>query len=141
MLELKSVMVCDAASVREGLLHVLGAGLTVFSRDSYPAPFGADVALQFQVSGELKLDYTVSVVARHTTGDMPPVFEAQLDLVLQGDGALQSIPLALSLHNAGIPAAGLYTLEVVVDGTKVGDLQFIAQMTPTEEVSRHNPFA
>ena len=42
-------MLCDAATVREGLLHILGGGITRLNRPSFPAPLGAALALQISV--------------------------------------------------------------------------------------------
>jgi hypothetical protein len=38
-------LLCDAATVRENVLHILGGGLGQLWRDVYPAPLGADLAL------------------------------------------------------------------------------------------------
>lgn len=37
-------VLCDRATVRDGLLHILGAGVTIVYRDKVPAPLDVDVA-------------------------------------------------------------------------------------------------
>lgn len=49
-MEIQAVIVCDAATVREGLLHILGGGITRMWRPTLPAPFGAAVALLVDLS-------------------------------------------------------------------------------------------
>lgn len=43
-------MICDAASVREGLLHVLGGGITHAFANSLPAPVAHSVGLLIDLS-------------------------------------------------------------------------------------------
>jgi hypothetical protein len=38
-------VLCDAVSVRDGLLHILGGGITKVGRPSVPTPFGVQLAL------------------------------------------------------------------------------------------------
>jgi hypothetical protein len=42
-------LLCDAATVREGLLHVLGGGVTRAGRAQYPSPLGLTLALRILV--------------------------------------------------------------------------------------------
>src|ERR1017187_5549749 len=42
-------MLCDAVTVREGLLHILGGGITDVQRAEYPAPLGISLALRILV--------------------------------------------------------------------------------------------
>ncbi len=49
-MKLDVALLCDAATVREGLLHVLGGGVTKLSRPDYPAPLGVQLAVR--VTGE-----------------------------------------------------------------------------------------
>ncbi|MFZ2964183.1 MAG: hypothetical protein WA006_05805 [Rhodoglobus sp.] len=145
MLELKSVMLCDAATVREGLLNVLGAGLTIFWRESFPAPLMADVAVQFELV-DVAVEETREIMIRVTGPNDDPalVFEAQMQLVtMKSDenAPVQSVPIALNLRNAGMPSVGIYALHVLIDGDQVGSLSFEARAgRAADEVPAHNPF-
>lgn len=59
-------VMCDRATVREGLLHILGAGVSRLGRPSLPAPMGVDLAVllipdRFE---ELPGQHQISVVVR-----------------------------------------------------------------------------
>lgn len=49
-MELASAMLCDAATVREGLLHILGGGITRLWRGTLPAPMNVVLAVQLRMS-------------------------------------------------------------------------------------------
>lgn len=51
-LEVDSVLLCDAASVREGLLHVLGGGITRLWRPELPSQMAIQVAVIVSVEIE-----------------------------------------------------------------------------------------
>ena len=47
-MKLSSALLCDVATIREGLLHLLGGGLNVLYRESYPASMQATLALMLE---------------------------------------------------------------------------------------------
>lgn len=51
-MEIQAALLCDAATVREGLLHVLGAGITRLWRPDLPATFGLALACVLDVAPE-----------------------------------------------------------------------------------------
>ena len=44
-----TALLCDFASVRDGLLFVVGGGVTRLWREEFPAPMGVCLALVFEV--------------------------------------------------------------------------------------------
>jgi hypothetical protein len=50
-MKITDAILCDFATVCEGLLHVLGGGITVISRDTYPSPL--DLSLALLIEAEL----------------------------------------------------------------------------------------
>ena len=44
-MEIQAAILCDSATVREGLLHVLGGGINRLYRSELPAPLGVALAL------------------------------------------------------------------------------------------------
>jgi len=124
-------MLCDAASVREGLLSVLGAGITVVWRESFPAPLFADLAAQFERLDVAASRYDVSISARPVEGG-ESVFNAELQLQVEArdDDRPQMIPLIVPLRDVGVPGPGSYILEVFVDKVVRGSLRFDAVLMP-----------
>jgi hypothetical protein len=138
MIVLKAAMICDAATVRDGLLNVLGAGLSLFNRESYPAAFGAAVALILELSdgGESDQAHDIQVKAFRVGQADSAFFEvsAVLNAELVGNsGGFQLVPLALGLQNAGIPEEGAYELVVLIDGVNVTTLHFTATVESAQE--------
>ena len=44
-MRIDTALLCDAATERDGLLNVLGGGITVATRPEFPAPLGMTLAL------------------------------------------------------------------------------------------------
>src|SRR6185369_17203940 len=59
--------ICDAVTVREGLLQVLGAGITFLNRKEFPAPVLMSIAAT--LSAEKDGAYNVSVNVRAEGSD------------------------------------------------------------------------
>lgn len=126
-MEIVSGLLCDAASVREGLLHVLGAGITRLWRPVTPAP----------------LNVTLATVARMDEGDLDRPHEINFDiratdgLVAHGVGALQTarpnrleegerviVPFVNDLRNASTPFMGRHTISLSADGVFAFEIEF-----------------
>ncbi len=147
MLELKVVVLADAANVREGLLSVIGGGLSVLRYPNYPVPLQADLGLMFQISdlveGEshaIKIE-CVRVDAQQRSVPDDPMFEVEARLVAGPSPELaarhRNAPLAVPLHNVGVPTPGEYRVSVSVDGEVLGSVSFEALLVPDAP----NPFA
>lgn len=128
MLELKALLLCDAASTRDSLLNVLGGGLTMFGRSSFPAPFNADVALTLEASPDAPIGpYSVRVEGAHLDSS-ERLFEAEYELRFAADDApsYRTASFAIALRDAGIPIPGSYEIRVAVDGKSLGSMHFTA---------------
>ena len=65
-MELKAAIICDAASVREGLLHVLGGGITRIWRQDLPAALGVALAVIVDLPPDVMFDpHEVTVDPQH----------------------------------------------------------------------------
>ena len=143
MIELKSLLLCDAASVREGLLHVLGGGITIIWRASYPDAFLASLAASFELSevAEGGEDHSFRITAVKLDGENEdPIFEAGLQVHLENDGSPghQTLPIVINLSNAGIASEGQYEIRAFLDEKPVGNIHFAAKIAP--DVSLSQPF-
>lgn len=111
-------MLCDAATVREGLLHLLGAGITQLNREAYPAPMGVQLALLLHAKQEeMGKNHRLTVVL---WGDAK-LAEMSVDFqVSPGQGgrtaAVTSVPIVASLQAQNLPKEGTYSLEINIDG-------------------------
>jgi len=112
-------MLCDAVTVRDGLLHILGGGVGRVTRFGFPAPLDNDMALRLVLSPEevrsqhrieIRILTSEGAVASTVTGDFaagttdgPPV------------GVDVSLNIPVSLRQVVLPGPDRYEVEVVVD--------------------------
>lgn len=129
MIRITSAMLADAATMREGLLHVLGGGISLLSRPNYPAPIGASLALLLEardidLSGQpVELD----IVAKSEEADHAQLFEAKVSALIMpppGGERILNFPVAIDLTQAGIPAPGLYKIVISLNGRQETELYF-----------------
>lgn len=110
-------VLCDYATVREGLLTVVGAGISILNRPAYPSPFGGMLALLLNLDPESRgTEHSVTVKLRRdreviadVTGTFtvgPPSGET---------GHPPRAPLVADLRQLIIPEAGEYEITVAVD--------------------------
>jgi hypothetical protein len=125
-------LLCDAATVREGLLHVLGGGVTRVTRQGYPAPLGLTVALRILVhpteaGRQHKLD------VRLQGADGQQIMEVNVEFGMNEPGDLQpgeeaSLPIPLNLPpELRLPSPGTYSFELLIDGIHQQSVPFVAQ--------------
>jgi hypothetical protein len=130
-------LLCDAASARDGLLFVLGGGVTRLFRPEYPAPLGVALALR--------------VMVHPTEGAKPHVCEARL-IAEDGQtvggfeiefgianpnagrpGEELSAVFALPLQGLPLPGAGAYSFELLIDGVHQASVPFVAEVQRADE--------
>lgn len=135
-----AAMLCDAASVRENLLSVLGAGITYLERSGFPTPMTANFAglIEYDVS-DIDSDHTIVVkVARVEGGEEFVIVDARGELerpeASAFPGAVATLPFSVDLQAAEIDAPGDYYAEVTVDGKEGMRVRFA--VTSTSEDAR-----
>ncbi len=113
-------LLCDAATVRDGLLHVLGGGVGRVRRSQYPSRMENDLALRFALApdeahGVHRLEIRVVDSAGTTTSSLTGDFTTGLpdDQPVESEVFLN---LPLSLRQVVVPAPGRYGIEILVDG-------------------------
>jgi Family of unknown function (DUF6941) len=130
-----TALLCDYASVRENLLHVIAGGITRLWRAEYPAPMNVCLALIFGVH-QMEFEAPHEVAVRIIGQDGQEIvniqggFQTGAIEVEVGEELL--VPVAFDLRNAGLPGQGAYTVEISVDGTFQRSIQFWSQPRPTE---------
>lgn len=132
-MRIDSALLCDAATAREGLLNILGGGITRAGRPKFPGPLGLTLALR--------------IIVHPTEADQPH----QLVVLLQGEdgqelarvdigfevadlGAFQpgdqiSVPVAIPMPlEVQLPEPARYSFEVLIDGIHQTTVPFIAHV-------------
>lgn len=114
-------LLCDAATVREGLLHILGGGVTLAFRPTYPAPTDVTLALRVMVHPtETSRGHSVSVQLVDSDGGS--IAGMDLGFGVANPATLvagEEASLALCLRfppTVTLPKADTYSYEVLIDG-------------------------
>jgi hypothetical protein len=124
-----AAMLADHATVREGLLHVLGGGINRVIRDPLPAPLEAMLALLLQPDSvdDLLKTHNLEVTVKHAgTATSTPVAKAVMTLSTTGSpsGLIGPIPVVVPLQLVPITETGIHRITVNVDGEQVAAVEF-----------------
>ena len=115
-------LLCDAATVREGLLHLLGGAVTRIWRTGLPAALNVDLALVIALEeSQLDLPHQVELTianADGVVGQAMGAFQASRPPKLELDEALL-VPSVLSLRHLATNVYGRHTIDVSLDGGAV----------------------
>jgi hypothetical protein len=123
-------VLCDAATVRENLLHVLGGGITRIWRPSYPAGLGLHVAAIITLQpSEARERHRLRVVVLSDDGKAVAEINGEFG-VTSAQGAMPgerlAVPIVLDFTPVQIPAKGAYTIDLLVDGHVFRSMHFVA---------------
>jgi hypothetical protein len=123
-------LLCDSVTIREGLLHILGGGVTRANRDNFPAPLNLALALRIMVL-PTEADHTHQLTVNLLTEDGGKIAEIGIEFGINDPSALEpteeaSLPLALTLHTLPLPREGPYKFELTIDGVRRGTVPFRA---------------
>lgn len=133
-MQVDCALLCDAATVREGLLHILGGGVTRVNRPGFPANI-APLTLALRIvlhPTEADRPHTVEVRLQGADGEQGANFEVQFGVAdtrhLEA-GENVSVPLPLAMPpNLALPQAGRYSFEILIDGNHQKTVPFIATL-------------
>jgi hypothetical protein len=118
-------ILCDAVTVRERLMHLLGGGVTKMMPTAYPAPFAADLALLIaapvnEVGGQHAL--VVELALRGGEAFFTATLAFGVNPSDSPDDTI-SLSIAIPLKRATISGPGVYEVSIFVDGTKFRTLR------------------
>ncbi len=132
-----TALLCDFATVREELLHILGGGISMMARPELPAPLGVSLAFM------LELD-PVSEVTEHTIAVV--IFDEEDKQVVEISGRLRrpsdllpseeapfpvvALPSVLPLAGVEVQREGLHRLVIALDGVEQHTLWFRIVLAP-----------
>lgn len=131
-MDVTCALLCDAATVREGLLHVLGGGITRLNRPQFPAPMNTTLALGLAVHRtEAEREHQVEIIVQSEDGNRIAEVGAgfQVGATPESDlrpGERLNVPLVVPLIPVGLPVVGGYSIEVLIDGVHKAAVPFWA---------------
>lgn len=134
-MKIETALLCEAASVREGLLNVLGAGVTALHRNAYPAPLNLTVALVFEVNGadegqSQKFRISIEKVEGGQIAYIEGGWDA--DSLTIDRGASAFAPIAIKLDQVSVPEPGSYIARFEIDGGDSRLIRFQALLVSSE---------
>ncbi|MEV0483169.1 hypothetical protein AB0I69_21500 [Streptomyces sp. NPDC050508] len=132
-MKLNMAALCDRATVREGLLHILGAGVTQTSL-SLPAAADLDLAvlIRAEALNELSGQHRLTVTVRHEDGTEvgkvqlgweTPDMQAQDELALSKQ-PLPQLPISVPLRSLLLNQEGEHYVHLDVDDTELATVSF-----------------
>lgn len=124
-------MLCDFATVREGLLHVLGGGINRLWREKFPAQMGVTLALVLEIHPtEANRQHTMNIVLQDEDGARLAEVNADFQVGRRTETGRRGenivMPLAISLQQMSIPKEGAYSVEILLDNQHKRTLSVIA---------------
>jgi hypothetical protein len=123
-------ILCDAATVREGLLHLLGGGITHLGRSAFPSPLDLTLAVQVEMDElEARQSHRLTVTLVDDQGVALSSAQAVWGSAVEvAPGAVPGtpvvIPMALPLHSMTLPAPGAYRIRLGLDNIDEFELRF-----------------
>lgn len=134
--ELKSLILCDFAQIREGLLFVQSGGLTRLVAPAFPAKFACHVATlvwlpphEAGTAHEMVMKVKSARTATLTATVKVALHETAPPIGLQpGEG--RQVPIVVPLAAVSFPEPGEYDLQVEVDDQFAGDISFLVAQRP-----------
>lgn len=133
-----TALLCDAATVRDGLLHILGGGISQVERAEFPAELGVTLALRIMVhQTEAEDVHEVRIIVQGQDGEQVTEVRAQAQLGPPPEGLEASDEGAILLPwdfpgRPKLPHPGRYSMEVLIDGHHEASVPFKAVLVDTQ---------
>lgn len=131
-MKVTAILLADYATVREGLLHVLGAGITRLAREPLPARLDVSLALVLQTSDEADLlaghNVKVTIVESSPEGEGQMIANANIELLgpygPMISGPNYQLPVVVPIQTIAVLRTGVHTITVYLDGDFAGSYDF-----------------
>jgi hypothetical protein len=115
-------LLCDAVTVREGLLHILGGGITRLGRPTYPAPMAVSLALRIllhpsEAGQQHKVRLEIVTQDGEQVGQVDAAFQAErpaAGVLEPGEELAVAIPIPLGFF--ALPKPGSYVINILLNG-------------------------
>ncbi len=138
-MDVSTALLCDAASVRENLLFVLGGGITRLFPPSVPAPMNVTLALTISVHRQevgRPHELAVDVIGEdgQNIAQVRGAFQVPEAPSELGIHELLLLPTVIPLAGVVVPAHGWYSIEISIDGHHHRTLPFRVVERPAPQV-------
>lgn len=132
---LGSAMLCKSADVADGLLYVLGGGITRVWNTSFPFPSNLTLAMMIHVPArERDREHPVEVTVRSPAGEEIVRAVGGVKLDPRGDLGVDEVtmtPFVIPMPGMAIETPGEYRVKIVIDQVTAGALVFRADISGT----------
>lgn len=124
--------ICDAATVRDGLLNVLGAGINDIVRpEGFPAPLLATVAGMLNISHSESFG-PLNFSMRFSTREFGDVGIEDLNIEVGNENPrsgefISAMPIQIDASSIMVPAPGRYRISVLYEGEIMNSVEFNAR--------------
>jgi hypothetical protein len=136
-MKVDTALLCDAVSIREGLLHILGGGITRIWAEQFPTAINATLALRVLIqAGEASGPQAINLLVQGPDGEELGSFNLDFG-VSAPEGATAGtevpVPLSIPMHQVQLPAPGQYSIEVKVGDTIARSVRLEAAHRPAQQ--------
>lgn len=120
-------LLCDAATIRENLFHILGGGITNINVQKFPGTLDAALAIRIMLHPtEADVPHKLQVVLQDEDGKR--LFDIGGDFNANPGGALRvgdevNVQLAIKVKGP-LPRTGRHSFELLIDGTHQASVPF-----------------
>lgn len=137
-MRIENALLCEAASVREGLLYILGGGITETSRQEFPSPLKMTLAIRVLMHRtEVAAQHQLDIVLNDEDGNL--ITQAGIGFGLLdpeqipvGEEVALPIPWDFPM-GPQIPHSGKYSFELLIDGLHQRSVPFTANPVANQE--------
>lgn len=115
-MKVDTALLCDAVSIREGLLHILGGGITRIWAEQFPTQVNATLALRVLIGPEeAAAPQVINLLVQGPDGEELGSFNLDFGVAApEGASPLSDVPvpLAIPMQQVQLPKPGQYSIEV-----------------------------
>jgi hypothetical protein len=139
-MEIDTALLCEAATVRDGLFFILGGAITEVVNAEYPAELGLTLALRILVHPtEMEHPHRLEIVLQDEDGEQITTVNGDIqlggaDLVPAGELGEILIPWSFP-GKPLLPAIGRYSFELLIDGLHQRSIPLRASAFETAEAA------
>lgn len=135
-MQVGAALLADFAQVREGLLFVVGGGITRIYRPELPAPMNVCLVLAIELH-RMERDQPHELNVQIMDDDGGQVAEIKGGFQMQATDAAYheavNVPMVFDLRVVGLARYGFHVVEVSIDGHHERTLQFLVAAPPATE--------